>query len=176
MSKDVGLIRGTVTLVSHNPNWKSLYRKEESVLSSILGKNVHIEHIGSTAIPGISAKPAIDVMVGIPQMRTAQKYIRLLEAKGYSWRKKFGRIDQNAVLAKGSDRSRSHYIHIVRYNGTIWKDKLLFRDYLLRNASSAHVYDSLKRRLEKTFANDRPSYTAQKTEFVRSTLNKARKA
>jgi GrpB-like predicted nucleotidyltransferase (UPF0157 family) len=110
--KALGLKRGTVSLVPYNPKWADLYICEEKELKAILGGKIHIEHIGSTSIPGISAKPLIDVMIGIPLMRDSKTYIGKLEVGGYHYRPNFGRIDRHVVLAKGNEHSRTHYIHV----------------------------------------------------------------
>lgn len=173
MTKTLGLKRGTVSLAPYNPKWVDLYKREEKELKTILGGKVYVEHIGSTAIPGISAKPLVDVMVGIPLMRDIKKYIQKLEASGYHYRPNFGRIDQHVVLAKGNEHSRTHYIHVLRYNGKLWKDRLVFRDYLRTHPSLVKQYASLKERLAKQFANDRAMYTDRKGEFIRNVVKKA---
>ena len=163
----IGLKRGSVKLVRHNTSWKKLFEKEKNNLKKILGKStVDIKHIGSTAIPRISAKPVIDVLVGLGSMKNSRRFIKILEKQGYFYRPKFGHIKQHLTFAKGSEIKRTHYIHLVKYNGVIWKRDLLFRDYLRAHSHRAKQYDQLKKKLAKKFTDDRRKYTLNKKNFI----------
>jgi GrpB-like predicted nucleotidyltransferase (UPF0157 family) len=173
---NIGLKRGVVKLVPHNNSWKKLFEKERKNLKNILGKDaVEIEHIGSTAIPRISAKPVIDVLVGLSSMKNTNKYVKILEKFGYFYRPKFGHKRQHLTFAKGNESSRTHYIHLVKHRGVIWKRDLGFRNYLQTHPSRAKQYDELKKKLEKKFPNDRRNYTKSKSEFILETNSMATK-
>ena len=173
---EIGLKRGLVKLARHNASWEKLFEKEKNNLKKILGKfAVKIEHIGSTAIPHISAKPVIDISVGVGSMKNTKLYIKILEKSGYFYRPKFGHINYHLVFAKGDEIKRTHYIHLVKYNGVIWKRDLAFRDYLRNHPYRRKQYEQLKKNLANKYPNDRREYTLNKTRFILKTIEIAKK-
>lgn len=173
----IGLRRGTVRLSSHQKGWATAFEKEKKRLEKILGSvAVRIEHIGSTSVPGLPAKPLIDIAVGMSSMKDGRRYVRLMERAGYFWRPKWGRLDQHILFAKGNEKRRTHYIHLFRHGGAIWKRDLAFRDYLRMHPAHARRYAELKRRLARLYPDDRPAYTKKKAAFIRETLDMAREA
>lgn len=169
----IGLKRGTVKIVQYDPRWKELFETEQKRLRKLLSKEfVDIQHIGSTAVPGLSAKPVIDIAVGVMSMGNAKKYIHEIEKIGYVWRSKFGRIDRHIVFAKGNGVTNTNYLHLVKYRGKIWEDRIAFRDYLIQHATARKQYEKLKYKLAAKFSDDRESYTGQKEMFVKEILNR----
>ena len=171
----IGLKRGTVKLVPHNPKWEKLFEKEKKVLEKKLGNLViDIEHVGSTSVPGISAKPVIDILVGIKSMTDAKKCIKQLESLGYEYMPDRGEKGRRIFFAKGSHKRRTHHIHLVKFGGKVWESHILFAEYLRRHKKRAKQYDALKKSLLKKFEKDRESYTKSKAKFIRETIKKSR--
>lgn len=170
----IGLKRGTVKLLPHNPKWSDLFEREKKILLNALdGLVVDIQHIGSTSIPGIPAKPIIDISIGIKSMKNSRDFIKIFEDLGYEYRPDFGGPNIQLLFVKGPEEKRTHYIHLMKYNGGIWKNDLIFRDFLRRNKARAEEYAELKKELAKKFANDRTNYTASKGNFVHETIKMA---
>ncbi len=169
----IGLQRGTVKLVPHDPEWKILFQKEKDILSHILGDNVNgIEHIGSTAIKGILSKPIIDIAVGVPDASHITAVKKILEDNGWIWRPKFGNIQNHIVFAKGNDIERSHYLHLMIYGDTLWNERIGFRDYLNTHEEERCEYERLKIRSMELYGDDRILYTKQKDSFVAEIIKK----
>ncbi len=167
----IGLARGTVRVVRHNSAWNRLYRAEAKRLRHSLGPLARgIEHIGSTSVPGLMAKPILDIAVGIRRFDELPKVQRLLERLAYSRPRKGDR--SNVTFVKGAERSRTHYLHVVRYDGRTWKRDIQFRDWLRTHTRDRERYAALKKRLATRYASDRKRYTAQKDDFIKSILRK----
>lgn len=167
----IGLKRGTVKLLPHNPKWSGVFEKERKKLSKALNDLViDIQHIGSTSIPGIPAKPIIDISIGIKSMENSKNFIKIFEDLGYEYRPDFGGPTIQLLFVKGPEEKRTHYVHLMKYNGSIWKNDLAFRDYLRKNKKRAEQYASLKKELVKKFTDNRATYTASKTKFIHETI------
>jgi GrpB-like predicted nucleotidyltransferase (UPF0157 family) len=132
-----------IVVVPYNPIWPSLFDAEKTLILSVLAPlEVTIEHIGSTAVSGLYAKPVIDVMIGVHFAEFTEVHIESLRLIGYGYvRARRGTL----CLYKG--HPRSHFIHIVERGGTEWQNKLIFRDYLRANPDAAKRYASLKNEL-----------------------------
>jgi len=166
----IGLKRGKVALVPYTKEWVTAFEKEKEKLQKILGDHViSIEHCGSTAIPGIKAKPIIDVLVGVKTVKREGKYCSdVLDAlPGYYARNKYFPKKDRFVVAKGNQETRNHYIHIVRHHGAIWNRMIHFRDYLRSNKKVAQNYSKLKEDLSKAHPDERVAYTKKKTSFIK---------
>jgi GrpB-like predicted nucleotidyltransferase (UPF0157 family) len=173
----LGLKRGTVKLSKYNSKWPRLFEREKRLLQKTLGdKIIAIEHIGSTAILGITAKPLIDINIAVASLNdnTIKKFIAPLQSLGYTYMHKFpGR----RFFAKGPESKRTHHLNLVKANSqTSWHDHLLFRDYLRAHRSARDKYATLKIQLAKQFPADRASYTQGKEKFIKSIINQAQKA
>jgi GrpB-like predicted nucleotidyltransferase (UPF0157 family) len=175
MSK-LGLKTGTVRLSRHHPSWKKLYEAEEMRIRKLLGSYVGgIEHIGSTAVPGLRAKPIIDMLIGVRDVRSRSKtYIKLFKSEGYLYSPKSGRNVPPLFFKKGNSLFRTHNIHVVPYKGSLWNKRLMFRDYLRAHPERAKQYVNLKDKLAKQFPDDRESYTLRKQDFIEKTLKLAK--
>jgi GrpB-like predicted nucleotidyltransferase (UPF0157 family) len=167
----LGLKRGTVILQPHDEKWHILFGDERSQILSAIGDFVlGIEHVGSTSICGISAKPILDIMVAISKYDDGEKCIAGLEALGYEYK------GENGVAGRhffGKGVPRTHHLHMVELKGNLWACHLAFRDFLNSDKSMALEYDRLKRNLARNFPNDRESYTNGKCSFVEKVLNKS---
>lgn len=166
-----------VTIVEYNPSWSLLFEQEAANIRQVLGNLVlTIEHIGSTAVPGLAAKPIIDLMVGVRSLADGQQAVPALEALGYVyWREdpRPGRM----FFVKGMPPfglQRTHHVHVVEAYGEFW-ERLLFRDYLRRHPDEAQRYEALKRDLAARFRTDRDSYTNGKSEYIHKVMEQARR-
>jgi GrpB-like predicted nucleotidyltransferase (UPF0157 family) len=173
-----------VEIVAYDPRWPQMFRDEAARVREVLPDNLllGIEHFGSTAVPGLAAKPIIDILVFVRSLEAARcEAVPSLETLGYSfWR-------DNPVLStlffvKGlpPNGPRTHHIHMVeedaadpRRAGGCFRDRLLFRDYLRANPEAALRYTALKSALASRFPNDREAYTDGKTEFILAILNES---
>lgn len=166
-----------IVLVEYDPEWKNLYNSEKQIIEGAIGVNkiIRIEHIGSTAIPGLCAKPTIDILVEIKDETDTGLFIENLKKIGYHFIPKPENPPPHMMFAKGYSENgftgQTFHIHL-RYMGE-W-DELQFRDYLIRNPESAHEYAELKRILSIVFINDREAYTNNKTDFIKKILMKCR--
>ena len=169
----IGLQRGTVKLVPYSSEWKRLFVEEERVLRASIGTYVmDIQHVGSTAIPGLEAKPIIDIAVAVRRLEDAEKCIEPLECLGYEYRPD-EEHPRRFFFAKGDPSRRTHYVHVVEWNSDSWKRLLRFRDYLRQHKEAAREYANLKRELARKSQGNRAFYTPGKAEFVESVLGRA---
>lgn len=171
----IGLKRGTVQLLYHDTKWDSFATETISRLKGIFGKAaVDIQHVGSTAVKSIKAKPIIDIAVGVKDLNYAKRFIPLMERNGYMY-KDIGR-DRELFFSSGDFENdiRNCHIHVVEVRGKEWADYITFRDYLNDNINVAKEYETLKLDLCEKYSEDRESYTAGKSEFIRKTLREAR--
>lgn len=177
----IGLKRGTVKLVPHNPKWAELFEKEKQLLKSTFGNTIiAIEHIGSTAIPGLPAKPIIDMNIGVESLGVARGMKEKFEKLGYVHRPfvpghTIDGLQRQELYAKGPEAKRTHYAHVTVYESDYWKTGLLFRDYLRQHPGRAKQYAELKESLAKKYAEDRETYTKNKDRFISATLEMAKK-
>jgi len=162
-----------VEISPYNLDWPQMFVKEKDHLLSCLPNKLinRIEHFGSTAVPGLSAKPIIDILVEVTSLEETKRiFVPVLEAQGYDyfWRPTWG-DDIPPFYAwfikRDAQGKRSHHIHMVEHDFEHW-DRLLFRDYLIEFSDIAKEYEALKFRLTHEFKNERAAYTRGKTEFI----------
>ena len=169
----MGLKVGTVYLEKYNPIWKSMFEEEKRNLEKIFSdKYISIEHVGSTSIEGLSAKPIIDIQVSINKFSDFEYVRNVFEKMPYSI--KLDSDPDEILVRKGDENNRTHFIHIVEEGSKRCINTLLFRDYLRSHEDVKKDYENLKLDLAKKFENDRKSYTASKNEFIQEVLKKAR--
>ncbi|HEY2750712.1 GrpB family protein [Phenylobacterium sp.] len=161
-----------VEVVPYDPRWPEQYRRERVAVLALGGDDlVELEHIGSTAIPGLAAKPIIDMMAAAPDMALAARAIGRLERAGYA------RVDTGArerLLLRKHETPRSiFHLHIVEMNTWDHRHERLMRDYLLTHPDTASAYGDLKASLAKLHAADRLAYTRAKTAFIQEVVDKA---
>ncbi len=127
-----------------------------------------IEHIGSTAIPGLDAKPVVDVMAGLSSMADADPCVEPLVGLGYSYWAEGAEPHHRLFVrfANPERTARTHNLHLVEAGSWYWEERLLFRDYLREHPETVLAYASLKRDLAGHHRNDREAYTAAKAGFV----------
>jgi GrpB-like predicted nucleotidyltransferase (UPF0157 family) len=161
-----------VELSDPSPLWPAIFALERDALATLFpDAEVRIEHIGSTAVPGLVAKPIIDVMLGAPSLAAIEAAIPALEAMGYEYVPEFERaIPERRYFRKQGLPPGSFHLHAVAFGGPFWRRHLAFRDALLADPALAARYGALKRKLASRHRNDRVAYTDGKGEFIREVL------
>jgi GrpB-like predicted nucleotidyltransferase (UPF0157 family) len=165
-----------IVICEYDPNWVFLYEKEKENLSQILADNIErIEHVGSTSVPGLGAKPIIDILIGVKTLKIADQCVLMLINQGYRYVQEHEDVlPMRRYFTKGSKQGgRTHHIHMVETTSDFFSDHLLFRDYLRKHPMKAKEYYLLKKALEKKYKFEREKYTDAKTDFVLSILEKA---
>ena len=167
-----------VVITEYDPNWVLLFEQESARILAVLDGDLvtRIEHFGSTAVPGLAAKPIIDLLVGVRSLAEAKQVaVFQLERLGYAYW--FENPDfQRLFFVKGlpPNSPRTHHIHMVELNSILW-ERLLFRDYLRKHPDEAARYAQLKYYLAQRFSIDREAYTMGKAEYIESVMQKARR-
>ena len=168
----LGLKRGTVQLEPHDKQWDEVAIQTIKILKSILGNDaIDIQHIGSTAIPAIKTKPIIDIAVGVTDFKKIMSYNEQLQKEGIFY---CGSDVEDQILYVMGDMEkdiRTHHIHIVKWNGTEWKNYIHFRDYLNDNENMVLQYQRVKDELESKYADNRGLYTKGKKDIIDIILN-----
>lgn len=161
-----GLKRNTVKLEEYNSKWAEDFENEKEKLQALLGDEViGIYHIGSTAIPGISAKPIIDIAVHVNSFDALDRPDNKFKEQGFIYRP--GHDEPGYRLyVKGGEDYRTHHIHFYEKDSTKLKKDLYFRDYLIGYPAVAKEYDELKQNLALKYPDDRKDYTGGKKEFI----------
>ena len=168
----IGLKKGTVKLVPHQKEWNENAESIIKLLKQLLGDTaLDIQHIGSTSIFSIHAKPIIDIAVAVHDLKDMMPYVEVLRQHNILFMKKLLQDKYFFVIEDGD--IRTHHIHIVRRNGTAWDNYINFRDYLNANLKKAMMYDDFKQKLAMQFSDDRKSYTAGKQEIIARLLSEA---
>jgi len=167
----LGLPAGKVIIADYSPAWPAEFQAERARVLAALGGAVRaIEHIGSTAVPGLAAKPVIDIALAVDDLAAVPALVAPLAALGYEFLGEYG-LPGRLFFRKGEPAT--HHIHAVRSDSEHWRVWRLFRDYLRRHAEEARRYAEFKRELAGRFAADRDAYTRAKTEYVSSILIRA---
>ncbi|MCP3983429.1 MAG: GrpB family protein [bacterium] len=167
-----------IRLVNYDSDWPRLFEEERNRLLDVLGRRVLvIEHIGSTAIPGMPAKPILDLLALVEDIQAAPACYAPLQAIGYQYhpeleamlpgRRYFCRYDPADPI------EQTHHLHMVQMKSEFHMHQLLFRDHLTEHPEDAARYQALKQELAARFRHDREAYTDGKTAFVREILARA---
>jgi GrpB-like predicted nucleotidyltransferase (UPF0157 family) len=163
-----------VLVVDYDPGWPAAYERERALIAEALGALlVDVEHFGSTSVPGLGAKPVIDIMAGVRDFHQGLRCVEPMEGLGYQYKGEFG-IPGRHYFRKIQDDLRSHQVHMVQAGGEFWRRHLLFRDYLRAHPDEARRYFELKLRLAEEYRHDREGYTEAKSDFIEAALAKAR--
>ncbi|NHJ84923.1 MAG: GrpB family protein [Asgard group archaeon] len=166
-----------IIIEEYNPEWVVIYAQEAKMIKEILkNRLIDIQHIGSTAIPEIAAKPVIDMMIGLKSLENAPECIELLVKNGYCYIQRHEAIiPDRRFLRKPSEGLRKFHIHMVEYDGRLWREYISFRDYLRENDNIREEYEQLKKELAAKFKADRGSYVDGKDAYVKRIIEQAMK-
>jgi GrpB-like predicted nucleotidyltransferase (UPF0157 family) len=167
------VLQEQVSIVPYDPSWPKMFAQERDHLLDSLPREmiVRIEHFGSTAVPGLAAKPIVDMLIEVSSLEeTKSRIVPLLEAQDYDyfWRPTHG--DDGPpfyawFIKRDATGVRTHHVHMVEKDFEHW-ERLLFRDYLIEHPMVAKEYEALKLRLARDYPNDRVAYTNGKTDYV----------
>jgi GrpB-like predicted nucleotidyltransferase (UPF0157 family) len=165
-----------VVIVPYHPEWPRQFEQERARLDETFASTkAVIEHIGSTAVPGLAAKPVIDIMIGVAALSEAEGQIESLRAQGYEYVPAYeAQLPQRRYFRKPRAEPRTHHVHCVILGSSFWHDQLVFRNYLRANPTAAGAYATLKQDLASRYAADREAYSEAKSEFIAAILTHAR--
>ncbi len=157
-----------VVVVDYDPRWPQRFEAEKARIEAALRDiAVVVEHVGSTAVPGLAAKPILDIMVGVRRLADSERCVEPLDALGYEFRGDGG-IPDHLFFRKG--QPRTHHLHMVEHRSAFWNDHISFRDRLRGEADLARRYGELKQRLATEYRTRRADYTEAKTPFIQAVL------
>lgn len=170
----LGLERGTVRLTPHQTAWEKNAQDTIELLKGVLGPALlDIQHVGSTAVRSIHAKPIIDIAVGAGTLDDIVLYIKALEQRNIIYRGQDIPGQLLFVMGDFARDTRTHHIHVVKWNSLAWNHYIFFRDYLNAFPEKAKLYDICKQSLACQFPTDRERYTAGKQELIGTLLKEA---
>lgn len=169
MDNVLGLQKSIVKLSPHQAAWAALYEVEKQLFLDTFGDVIlGIEHVGSTAILNIPAKPVIDMQVGVASLDVALAMKEKFKTISYEHRPNQNRPEE--LYVKGTPYKHTHYVHVVVYDEQQWREVIKFRDCMRNDADLAQEYATLKRELPKKYADNRRLYTDSKDEFIKRAL------
>jgi len=153
-----------------------LYEEERDRILAVVGDLVvAIEHIGSTAVPGLGGKPIIDIMPAVRCLTDAEQCIEPLEGIGYEYVPEYNELmPERRYFHRGPPQARTFHLHMVEQTSEFWDRHLLFRDWLRTHHEEAQEYYRLKKELAARFGRDREGFTDAKTPFIESIVTRAR--
>ena len=162
-----------VRIDAYDPRWASMFEEARAEILSRCGALVvGVEHIGSTSVPGLAAKPIIDIMAGVEALDDAPALIESLAAIGFEFVPK-NDFPGRRFFRRGLRGAGTHHLHVVEHGGWEWRRHLLFRDHLRAHPERAADYERLKRELAARHGPDRGAYTDAKTPFIESVVERA---
>lgn len=157
-----------VKVVPYDPAWQEVYRQTEPWLREALGEVARrVDHVGSTAVPGLEAKPVVDVQVSVPELDDEASYRSALESLGLVLRY---RDSERRFFRPPEDEPRTLHIHVCESGGVAERNHLLFAAYLRTHAERRAEYGDLKRTLARRFRYHREGYLSAKQPFIQKTL------
>jgi D-glycero-beta-D-manno-heptose 1-phosphate adenylyltransferase len=171
-----GRSRPRIYLADHDARWAEMFEEARRQLLEAVGEQVEaIEHVGSTSVPGLAAKPVIDIMVAVKDLEDAPLCYTPLHRLGFVYVPKHEAVlPMRRYFRRGPPGAATHHLHMVERRSQFWEEHLLFRDYLRAHAEAARDYAALKRRLVAIHGTERGAYTEAKGDFIRSIIARAR--
>jgi GrpB-like predicted nucleotidyltransferase (UPF0157 family) len=167
--------RDPIALVSYDPEWAPRFEMERELLARVLAPWLQdgIHHIGSTAIPGIAAKPIIDMMAGVRDLQESRAAFGPLREQSYLFAPH--RPEEAHHFSKPSLRLSeiTHSLHLTEPGSDLWRERIAFRDALRADPELVAEYGALKQRLANSYADDVKAYTGEKRAFVARVLEQA---
>lgn len=159
-----------IEVAEHNQKWKQKYTDEiNSLKQKALLSTLEYEHIGSTAIPKIKAKPIIDIIAGTRSFPPEKDIIKELEESGYTYMQEMSVPDRLYFIKRGTENFN---LHVMAFKGSVWNDDILFRDYMIRHPKEAQKYSDLKEEILKSGVEDLLEYSKRKAGFVLEIMRK----
>ena len=164
-----------VQVCDYDTSWPRRYEREAGhVRAALTPLTVEVQHIGSTSVPGLAAKPTIDILVGARSLDINPEAMNAMTRLGYEHRGEMG-VPGRQYFRKGGSYPRDFNVHVVAHRSELWDDYLAFRDYLRARPDVAQTYEALKRKLAATpNGTDVTSYAEGKAAFIADALQRAR--
>lgn len=160
----------SIIVVDYDPEWPERFQSWRKRLDAALGgEAMRIDHVGSTAVPGLAAKPIIDIQVSLPDIANESRYVPAIEEIGVALRSRDG---EHRYFRPPPERPRDVQIHVCDIDGDWERDHLRFRDHLRSHNQDREAYAALKRQLARRFPQDRLAYTEGKSEFIAEVLSR----
>jgi len=166
-----------VIIAEYSSQWPAQFNEESQVLRATFGLiEIDIEHVGSTAVPGLAAKPIIDILLGANSLAQIESHIPHLESVGYRYVPEFEKqLPQRRYFVKPARGEARFHLHAVERGSAFWRDHLRFRDALRHQPALCDRYASLKRQLAASFFMDRAAYTDAKAPFIEAVLSELKR-
>ena len=166
-------INEDVRIVAYDPRWPSIFVAERDRLLELFPHRIQfVEHMGSTSVPGLAAKPIIDILAAVISMEVADALLEPLNMNGYDTSAEFNStLVGRRWLMRHVNGRRTHHLHLVVANSSVWNRHIRFRDLLRSNERMLAEYEALKFELAEHFKNDRDGYTKRKSEFIERAIN-----
>jgi GrpB-like predicted nucleotidyltransferase (UPF0157 family) len=163
-------------ITAYSPMWPAVFDMERERLLQVFGADgAVIEHIGSTAVPGLSAKPIIDVMLGVPVLAIIERVMPQLAQDGYRYVPELEKsVPDRRYFVKPNGQPGHFNLHAVVMGSPFWRDRIAFRDALRGDAGLAEEYLRLKKRLASRSVSDRTVHSDAKTNFIRAVVDRTR--
>ncbi|MCP3417502.1 MULTISPECIES: GrpB family protein [Bradyrhizobium] len=168
---------GPIVVLEYDPNWPAMFETERARIEHALGSlALAIEHVGSTAVPGLPSKPIIDLMVGVPSLAEArERCIKPIDTLGYRYIPEYAAwLPGELFFRKGPPGPWTHHLHVMEPSNPRWETLLVFRDYLRAHPEVSRAYAEIKQALAASSREDIAAYRNGKTRFVEETTAKAR--
>jgi GrpB-like predicted nucleotidyltransferase (UPF0157 family) len=163
--------RQPVEVVVYDQGWPERFETWRGRLADLLGPVVlRIEHVGSTSVPGLAAKPVVDIQVSVADLGDEDRYVPMCEAAGLQFRL---RDDEHRYFQPPPGQPRNVHVHVCQQGSKWERVHLLFRDYLRFSADAREAYAGAKREAARLWGNDRPAYTEAKTDVILGILDQA---
>lgn len=166
-----------ITVVDYDPEWVDAYEKEERQIRNATGEYLEeIEHIGSTSVPGLAAKPVVDIVAGVETLEDADRCIEPLQTLGWNYVPELEEsIPDRRYFRKMDSGNHTHHLHMVETTSNWWNRHILFRDYLREHPEVVREYEDLKRELAEQHRWNVSEYTGAKTDFIQNVEERARR-
>ena len=161
-----------IVVADYDPRWATMYAEESARIQDVIGEwLLGIEHVGSTSVPGLAAKPVVDMMPGLRSLGDAPHVISAMEGLGYKYIPDYeDELPERRYFVRPPGRGYRHkrlfHVHAVETTSAFWRRHLSFRNYLRAHPDIADEYGALKRRLAAEYGSNRVGYTEAKTEFI----------
>jgi GrpB-like predicted nucleotidyltransferase (UPF0157 family) len=163
-----------IEVLLYSESWPVLFKAEAALLQTALEPWLvaQIEHVGSTAVPGLGAKPIIDIMAPVQDLEASRQAIEAAQSVGYCYYPY--KPDQMHWFCKPTPAARTHHLHLIPWESRLWQERLAFRDALRKSPALAQHYGNLKLGLAAQYPLDREAYTEAKAPFIASVLSSCR--
>lgn len=158
------ILNEKIQVVEHDPEWKQQYLDEVNLLKQKdCLSTLEYEHIGSTSIPNIKAKPIIDIIIGVRNFPPQREITEELEESGYTYMQEMSVSDRLYFVKRGQ---KNFNVHVIAFQGSVWNNDVLFRDYMINHFEEAQEYSDLKEEIIRSGVHDLLEYSKRKADYI----------